>query len=138
MPIGNLLQGREQQYVAKQDDKGTWRVLDTWHESLKNLQSDDDVEDDNPAITILTEGAFIALVREAARTGTLENASFGVESIEPDETVVNELKQQVTELQNQLNVERQEVVLSKKSLKETAMEHVVRLAAMDDMNSLSK
>ena len=54
MPIGNLLQGREQQYVAKQDDKGTWRVLDTWHESLKNLQSDDDVEDDNPAITILS------------------------------------------------------------------------------------
>ena len=138
MPIGNLLQGREQQYVANQDDKGTWRVLDTWHETLKNMQSDDDIEDDNPALTILTEGAFIALVREAARTGTLENASFNVEAGEPDETVVNELKQQVSELQSKLNVEQQEVMLSKKSLKETAMEHIVRLAAMDDMNSLSK
>ena len=138
MPIGNLLQGREQQYVANQDDKGTWRVLDTWHETLKNMQSDDDIEDDNPALTILTEGAFIALVREAARTGTLENASFNVEAGEPDETVVNELKQQVSELQSKLNVEQQEVILSKKSLKETAMEHIVRLAAMDDMNSLSK
>ena len=136
--LGNLLQGREQQYVANQDDKGTWRVLDTWHETLKNMQSDDDIEDDNPALTILTEGAFIALVREAARTGTLENASFNVEAGEPDETVVNELKQQVSELQSKLNVEQQEVILSKKSLKETAMEHIVRLAAMDDMNSLSK
>ena len=33
---------------------------------------------------------------------------------------------------------KQEVVLSKKSLKETAMEHIVKLAAMDDMTSLSK
>jgi len=138
MPIGNLLQGREQQYVANQDDKGTWRVLDTWHEALKNLQPDDDIEDDNAALTILTEGAFIALIKEAARTGTLENASFNVEAGEPDETVVNELRQQVNELQSKLNVEQQEVILSKKSLKETAMEHIVRLAAMDDMNSLSK
>lgn len=138
MPIGSLLQGREQQYIANQDDKGTWRVLDTWHEALKNMQPDDDVEDDSPAITVLTEGAFIALVKEAARIGTLENASFNIEAPEPDDTVVNELKQQITELQHQLSEERQEVVLSKKSLKETAMEHVVRLAAMDDMNSLSK
>jgi len=138
MPIGNLLQGREQQYVANQDDKGTWRVLDTWHEALKNLQPDDDIEDDNAALTILTEGAFIALIKEAARTGTLENASFNIEAGEPDETIVNELKQQVTELQSQLNVGQQEVLFSKKSLKETAMEHIVRLAAMDDMNSLSK
>ena len=53
MPIGSLLQGREQQYVANQDDKGTWRVLDTWHETLKNMQPDDDVEDDEPDISPL-------------------------------------------------------------------------------------
>ena len=138
MPIGSLLQGREQQYVANQDDKGTWRVLDTWHEALKNMQPDDDIEDDNPAITILTEGAFIALVKEAARTGTLENANFQVEAAEVDDTLVNELRQQINELTVELNSEKQNVVLSKKSLKETAMEHVVRLAAMDDMNSLSQ
>lgn len=138
MPIGNLLQGREQQYVANQDDKGTWRILDTWNEALKNMQPDDDIEDDNPAITVLTEGAFISLVREAARIGTLENASFGVETMEPDETLVNELKAEISGLKEQLSLEKQEVVLSKKSLKETAMEHIVKLAAMDDMTSLSK
>ena len=138
MPIGNLLQGREQQYVANQDDKGTWRILDTWNEALKNMQPDDDIEDDNPAITVLTEGAFISLVREAARIGTLENASFGVETMEPDETLFNELKAEISGLKEQLSLEKQEVVLSKKSLKETAMEHIVKLAAMDDMTSLSK
>ena len=138
MPIGNLLQGREQQYVANQDDKGTWRILDTWNEALKNMQPDDDIEDDNPAITVLTEGAFISLVREAARIGTLENASFGVETMEPDETLVIELKAEISGLKEQLSLEKQEVVLSKKSLKETAMEHIVKLAAMDDMTSLSK
>ena len=138
MPIGNLLQGREQQYVANQDDKGTWRILDTWNEALKNMQPDDDIEDDNPAITVLTEGAVISLVREAARIGTLENASFGVETMEPDETLVNELKAEISGLKEQLSLEKQEVVLSKKSLKETAMEHIVKLAAMDDMTSLSK
>ena len=138
MPIGNLLQGREQQYVANQDDKGTWRILDTWNEALKNMQPDDDIEYDNHAITVLTEGAFISLVREAARIGTLENASFGVETMEPDETLVNELKAEISGLKEQLSLEKQEVVLSKKSLKETAMEHIVKLAAMDDMTSLSK
>ena len=137
--MGNMLRERDQQYIAVRDEATkTWRLLDTWHESLKNLQSDDDVEDDNPAITVLTEGAFISLVREAARIGTLENASFGVETMEPDETLVNELKAEISGLKEQLSLEKQEVVLSKKSLKETAMEHIVKLAAMDDMTSLSK
>ena len=136
MPIGNLLQGREQQYVANQDDKGTWRILDTWHEALKNMQAEDDIEDDNPALTILSEGAYIALIKEAARTGSLENASFAVYA--EHDNVVDELRQKISTLEHQLTVEQNEVALTKKSLKETAMEHVVRLAAMDDKNTLSK
>ena len=58
--------------------------------------------------------------------------------MEPDETLVNELKAEISGLKEQLSLEKQEVVLSKKSLKETAMEHIVKLAAMDDMTSLSK
>ena len=134
MPIGNLLQGREQQYVANQDDKGTWRVLDTWHEALKNMLPEDDVEDDNPAITVLTEGGFIALVREAARTGTLENAVLD----RSEESLILDLKEQIRTLQEELTIEKHERALANKSLQETAMEHVVRLAAMDSMRTLSK
>ena len=134
MPIGNLLQGREQQYVANQDDKGTWRVLDTWNDALKNMQPEDDVDDDNPAITILSEGAFIALIREAARTGTLENAVLD----RNEESLILDLKEQIRTLQEELTIEKHERALANKSLQETAMEHVVRLAAMDQMNTLSK
>ena len=136
MPVGNLLQGREQQYVAQQDKMGTWRILDTWHEALKNMQADDDVEDDCPALTLLSEGAYIALIKEAARTGSLENASFAVYA--EHDNVVDELRQKISTLEHQLTIEQNEVALTKKSLKETAMEHVVRLAAMDDMKSLSQ
>lgn len=134
MAIGNLLQGREQQYVANQDDKGTWRVLDTWHEALKSMQPEDDVEDDNPAITVLTEGGFIALVREAARSGTLENAVLD----RSEESLILDLKEQIRTLQEELTIEKHERALANKSLQETAMEHVVRLAAMDSMSTLSK
>ena len=37
MPLGNILTGTEAQYVAMKDDKGTWRVLNTWHDDIKNL-----------------------------------------------------------------------------------------------------
>ena len=70
--LGNILRGREQQYVAHKDDRTkTWRVLDTWHESLTQIGPDDEIEDDNPAVTILTEGEFISLVQEASRLGAV-------------------------------------------------------------------
>ena len=73
-----MLQGRDQQFVATKDSvTNAWRILDTWHESLRQLQPEDDIPDDSSAVTILTEGAFLALIREAARLGVLENASFG-------------------------------------------------------------
>ena len=40
MPLGNILSGTEQQYVANKDDKETWRILNTWHEDLKKLQDE--------------------------------------------------------------------------------------------------
>ena len=75
--LGNMLQGRDQQWVATKDEvTNTWRILNTWHDSLKSMDVEDDIPDDSPAVTIITEGAFISLFREAARLGVLENASF--------------------------------------------------------------
>ena len=63
--LGNMLGGREVQFIATRDElTNTWRILNTWHDSLKQLQPDDDIPDDSPAVTILTEGAYIALVTE--------------------------------------------------------------------------
>ena len=80
MVMGNMLRDRDVQYVASKDETThTWRILNTWSDELKNLQVEDDVPDDNPAVTVLTEGEFIALVKEAARLGVLEHANFNAD-----------------------------------------------------------
>ena len=80
--IGNTLRDRNNQYVATKDPTGTWRILDTWHDELRQLDPDGDIPDDSEAVTLLSEGAFLALVKEAARLGVLANATF----TEPSET----------------------------------------------------
>ena len=75
MVMGNMLRERDAQYIATRDDgTQTWRILDTWHDTLRDLSPEDDVEDTSPAVTVLTEGGFIALVKEASRLGILQNA----------------------------------------------------------------
>ena len=64
--IGNMLRERESQYIATRDEgTQTWRILDTWHDDLREMNPEDDVEDTSPAVTLVTEGGFIALVKEA-------------------------------------------------------------------------
>ena len=51
--IGNMLRDRDVQYVAIKDDlTNTWRILDTWHEDLKSLQPEDEIDDDLSLIHI--------------------------------------------------------------------------------------
>ena len=90
--MGNMLRERDQQYIAVRDEATkTWRLLDTWHETLSGYSVDDDVSDDSPAIKILTEGEFIVLVREAARIGILENANLGgSEEVGADFDIISE------------------------------------------------
>ena len=97
--LGGVLQGREQQWVATKDETtNTWRILNTSHDSLKSMDPEEDIPDDSPAVTLVTEGAFIALFREAARLGVIENASFGNNSeeyeieLEAKDEVISKLK----------------------------------------------
>ena len=51
--IGNMLRDRDVQYVAIKDDlTNTWRILDTWHEDLKSLQPEDEIDDASAAVKI--------------------------------------------------------------------------------------
>ena len=145
--LGNLLQGRDQQYVASKDERtNTWRVLDTWHEALKNLQVDDDVSDDNPAVTVLTEGGFIALIKEAARTGILENAQFDAgeeNTVEHDalimekDQMINQLNQRITQLEDDKSVITRQVSHTEDyELKGKAMDSILKLISLQDMSNL--
>ena len=144
--LGNILRVREQQYVAHRDDTtSTWRILDTWHEALTQVGPDDDIEDDNPAVTILTEGAFISLIREAARMGVLQNASFeGEEGLledvtqERDDTII-QLRQEIADLKETNAITIRKVQRSEDyELKEKAMNNIVKLVSMSDMTNLTE
>ena len=143
--LGNMLQGREQQYIATKDDSTkTWRVLDTWHDDLKALTPDDEIPDDSKAVTILTEGAFIALVKEAARLGILENASFGTGEAEFEAQMLDKDQELHTIREEMLNKDLEIEKLQKRInatedyvLKEKAMESILKLAAMSDVANLS-
>ena len=140
--VGMFLKDREVQYVAHKDETtNTWRILDTWHEDLVNLGPDDDVEDDSKAITILTEGGFIALVKEAARLGAITNASVGGDA-ELEQELLDEndnLKKQVAKLEEQLsNVTPHSDRSEGFVLKEMAMQTLLKLTSMSDIEKLTK
>ena len=143
--LGNMLQGRDQQFVATKDSvTNAWRILDTWHESLRQLQPEDDIPDDSSAVTILTEGAFLALIREAARLGVLENASFGsdAELFEADLQIKDEeikkLQSELMSLQEKMIKTPVRINQSESTyLKEKAMDNILKLAALEDMTHLS-
>ena len=141
MAIGNILDGGDQQYVAVKDTTGTWRVLNTWHNDLKLLDADSDIPDDSEAITILSEGQFIALIKEAASQGVLSNATFSANTEELENelaNVCNERDQLKEELDKVNSIQIKPKRSEKYDLKEKAMDSILKLVSMQDMADLSK
>ena len=141
MTMGNILRERDQQYIAHRDEKTqTWRILDTWHDDLKLINPDDDIEDESAAVTIITEGGFHSLVREAARLGVLENANLSAD-VEEYEAIIQEKNNEIARLQTQTNT-IEPIVREPRSeafdLKEKAMESILKLVSISDLAGLSK
>lgn len=145
MPIGNMLSANEQQYVAKKDDSGTWRVLNTWHEDLKQLNADDEIDENSPAVVVLSEGQFISLIKEASRVGVLENANFGSEDGEL-EAIILDRDQEIQKLNEKINTlkeDKSEIVKNTShseeyELKEKAMDNILKLVSIHDLSKLGK
>ena len=142
MAIGNMLRERGEQYVANQDETGTWRILDTWHEALKVLEPDEDVPDNSLAVTMLKEGAFLSLMKEASRLGVLDNAaSLGAPDYDYDDqsNEIIKLKERITELQSEKEKLRIKAQRTESfELKQQALGAVLKLAAMSDMDEILK
>ena len=144
MPIGSMLDGMDQQYVATKDEKGTWRILNAWHDEVKMMSAEEDVPDASPAVTVLTEGEFIALIKEAARAGVLENANFGTGEAEL-EAIILDKDQEIQKLHEdilKLKEEKSEVVrdtshTEQYKLKEKAMESILKMVSISDMANLT-
>ena len=116
---------------------------------------DEEVPDDSPAVTVLTEGAFIALVKEAGRIGVLENANFGTGEAEL-ESIILDKDQEILKLRYELmklkeetsrviqeNTHTEEYILKDRAilaghdLKEKAMENILKLVSIQDVSNLS-
>ena len=139
--IGNTLRDRNNQYVATKDPTGTWRILDTWYDELRQLDPDGDIPDDSEAVTLLSEGAFLALVKEAARLGVLANATFTEPSETGEEIFAKE--SEILDLREKLVKYEEEIfTLNHRSegfvLKEMAMNTLLKLTSMSDIQTLSK
>ena len=131
--------------MASKDDQGTWRVLNTWHEELKRLNADDEISDDSPAVLVFSEGQFIALIKEAASSGILENANFGTGEAEL-EAIILDKDQEIQKLHEQIltlqevnsDVVRNANHSEEYELKEKDMGHILKLVSMQDMTNLSR
>ena len=140
-----MLRDRNNQYVAtKEETTQAWRILDTWHEDLRMMEPDADIPDDSSAVTILTEGAFISLVKEAARMGVLQNAAF-TEQTEIDkellakDTELLEMREKLVQYEEEVLTLTQRPDRSESyALKEMAMTTLVKLTTMADVQALSK
>ena len=146
MVMGNTLRDRDVQYVASKDDTThTWRILNTWSDELKNLGVEDEVSDDSEAVKVLTEGEFIALIKEAARLGVLENATFGTGEAEL-EAVILDKDQEIQKLnetilslkEDKSKVIRQSSHTEEYELKEKAMDNILKLVSLQDVSNISR
>ena len=138
-----FLKDREVQYTANRDDTTqTWRILNTWHEDLMQLGPEDEVDDTSSAVTVLTEGAFIALVKEAARLGVLQNANLGGGGDSDEESM--EKDAEIAKLRALLDGQskKPEIRVPRSTegykLKEMAMTNILKIVSMSDIESLTE
>lgn len=147
MVMGNMLSDSGQQYVAAKDDAGTWRILNTWHEDLKTMNADEDVPDNSSAVILLSEGQFIALIKEAASQGVLENINISSDvdtaeleyEIENKNKEIENLKDQLSELKEEkTKIEKVASHSEEFELKDKAMDNIIKLVSMQDITKLSR
>ena len=143
MTLGNILRERDEQYIANRDESGTWRVLDTWHDDLKSIGPDDEIPDNTEAVTIISEGAFISLMKEAGRTGILDNVSNGgaLEEFDDMSEQYNQAVEKIHTLESVITDQKEQLADTRTTysehshIKEKAMETVLKLAGMDTLVS---
>ena len=129
-----MLRDRNNQYVATKDETT----------QARRMEPDADIPDDSPAVTILTEGAFISLVKEAARMGVLQNATFTEqtetgEDLLAKESEILEMREKLVQYEEEISIlKRQKDRSESYALKEMAMTTLVKLTTMADVQALSK
>ncbi len=78
MAIGKTFQETGEHYSIVFDSRtGVWRILDLWSPTLESKDYPDDIPDTDPAVTLLNQAAFEALMKEVKRLGIASKISGG-------------------------------------------------------------
>ena len=128
---------QDEPYRVVQDEQGTWRILFAWHPELANFGPDDDLPDSHPAVTIVTEGAFLALMKEAVVQGyktvyDVSNVSEEDVNIEYMQEELGKLKSENERLQGELSESNNSKQSEKANLAQT------KLALMEKAMALGR
>ena len=149
MTLGNILSNQEEnvRYAAKFDSiTKTWRILDQWSDAIRTLTADDDIADDNPAVTILSDGQFTALLKEASMQGEIPNPSYQDIDIQQFQDELDSAYEKIESLTEKLEKSNKEVIniqskperSEKYDLNVQAMDSILKLASMQYLAEQSK
>jgi hypothetical protein len=145
--VGSTLRQQSAQYIAKRDSSGTWRILNAWHNDLRSFDADEDeIPDNHDAMTVLTEGAFEAIIKEATAEGVLDGIHIeGIDEIEYTklEEEAASLREQNLILMEQLeNTDTLQSEIPKEPLSESAqlrqkgLDNILKIIGIDAQKSL--
>jgi hypothetical protein len=145
--VGSTLRQQSAQYIAKRDSSGTWRILNAWHNDLRSFDADEDeIPDNHDAMTVLTEGAFESVIKEATAEGVLDGIHIeGIDEIEYTklEEEASNLREQNLILMEQLeNTDTLQSEIPKEPLSESAqlrqkgLDNILKIIGIDAQKSL--
>ena len=111
------------------------------------MNADDDIPDNSSAVIVLSEGQFIALIKEAGSQGVLENVNFTSDvdttelehEIESKNIEIDRLRAELDKTNGEKQkIERVASHSEEFELKEKAMDNILKLVSMQDMTKLSR
>ena len=88
---------RDIQYQARREQSGTWRIMDTWDEEIRSLDRTEEISDKLDGITLITEGQYLSIIKEATKSGYLASAALAeIQSLEAAVEELEDEKQRLT------------------------------------------
>lgn len=133
--------------VVHDDITKVWRIVNLKHPSITSLlvsNNNPDIPDDSPAVKIITEGEFVALVKKAIELEYLVNANLPFEVVNTSKISqkdFDQLKEQNTMLEKDIVLLKDKLVDAEERaklsesfrLKEKSMDAILKLAGMHDV-----
>lgn len=137
MSTGAFLREAEEQYAIVQDEtSGMWRILDTWHKDLKQLDPDDEIPDTHPAVKTLSQGQFFALLKQARKEGVIPEFSTFPPSAGPSKYAYEEIVKERNALKIELDTLKSLSRGGPKSASQEAMDYIFRLAMGNEITRI--